>query len=147
LRNSQQSKPAQIKAITVRQPWAELILRKRKPYELRSWSTNYRGLLVIHSAMKMDSDLVRQVGLNPDKLIRGAFVGFVVLSNVRPYTRADSKLLKKQRAGGGWYPNLFSWVITKPRRISPAINAKGQLGLFGVSRTVERRIAKLIKSY
>ena len=130
-----------VKALTIRQPWAELILRGRKPYELRSWKTKYRGPLVIHSAMKVDSDDARQLGLNPEMLTTGCFVGIAVLSDVRPYTGKDAKLLSSKRAGGDWYPNLFSWVLMKPRRISP-IEAKGQLGLFKVPKAVEHRIGK-----
>jgi hypothetical protein len=31
-----------IRALTIRQPFPELILRKRKPFEIRSWTMNYR---------------------------------------------------------------------------------------------------------
>ena len=139
------SKSLSIKALTVRQPWAELILRGRKPYELRSWKTNYPGLLLIHSAMRMDTNHAKQMGLEPHKLTTGSFVGFVILSDVRPYSRNDAKLLRMKRAGGGWHPNLYSWVIRKPRRISP-IKAKGQLGLFKVPRAVQRQIGKLLSA-
>lgn len=132
-----------IKALTIRQPWAELILRGRKPFELRSWSASYRGPLAIHAAMKVDTEDAWQLRLNPEKLITGAFVGVVILSNVRPFTREDASLLGQRHAGGSWYPNLFSWVLKKRRRISP-VKAKGQLGLFKVPKAVERRISKLL---
>jgi activating signal cointegrator 1 len=140
---STKTKNPPIKALTIRQPFPELILRGRKPFEIRSWSTNYRKPLLLHSAVKINSQYAKDLGLNPEKLIAGAFVGVAVLSDVRPYTRNDSKLLKKRRAGGGWYPNLFSWVLTKPRRISSPIKAKGRLGLFSVSVP----LGKLVESY
>jgi hypothetical protein len=133
------------KALTIRQPWAELILRGRKPFELRSWRTNYRGPLVIHAAANVDSYQARRLGLNPENFITSAFVGVAVLSDVRPYTRADARLLKKKRAGLGWFPGNFSWVLKKPRRISP-VTAKGQLSLFKVPKGVERRIRKLLSA-
>ena len=141
--NSPKSKTASIRALTIRQPWAELILRGRKPYELRSWSTSYRGPLVIHAAMSVDSEDAKRLGLNPETLITGAFVGVAVLSDVRSYTREDARLLKKRRAGFGWFPRKFSWVLKRPRRISP-VRAKGQLSLFKVPKTVERRIGTLL---
>jgi hypothetical protein len=76
---SPKTKKSPIKALTIRQPWAELILRGRKPYELRSWRTNYRGLLVIHAAAKINAENARRLGLNPEKLIAGAFVGVAIL--------------------------------------------------------------------
>jgi hypothetical protein len=136
-------KKLSIKALTIRQPWAELILRGRKPFELRTWRTNYRGLLVIHAAKKVDSGEAKRLGLNPDKLTTSSFVGVAVLSDVRPYTREDARLLKKRRAGFGWFPYNFAWVLKKPRRISPA-KAKGQLSLFKVPREVRRQISRLL---
>ena len=134
-----------IKALTIRQLWAELILRGRKPYELRSWRTKYRGPLAIHASAKVDAEDARQLGLDPEGLIAGAFVGVVILSDVRPHTREDARLLKKRRAGFGWFPGNFSWVLKKPRRIRP-VKAKGQLNLFKVPKVVERRIGKLLSA-
>ncbi len=134
-----------VKALTIRQPWAELILRGRKPFELRSWRTNYRGLLVIHAAMKVDAAKARRLGLDPEKFATGAFVGVAILSDSRPYTREDARLLKRRRAGFGWFPHNFSWVLDKPRRISP-IKAKGQLSLFKVPKAVERRIGRVLSA-
>jgi ASCH domain len=142
LAKSGKTKNPSIRALTIRQPWAELILRGRKPFELRSWKTKYRGPLVIHAAMRVDSEDARQLGLNPEMLTTGSFVGVAVLSDVRPFTGKDARLLSNRRAGGSWYPNLFSWVLVKPRRISP-VKAKGKLGLFKVPGAVERRIARL----
>lgn len=132
-----------IKALTIRQPWAELILRGRKPFELRTWRTKYRGPLVIHAAAKVDAWDARNFGLDPEKLTTSAFVGFATLSDVRPYTKADARVLKKRRAGYGWFPHNLSWVLKEPRRISP-VKAKGQLGLFDVPKSVERRVRRFL---
>jgi activating signal cointegrator 1 len=45
-----------MKALSLWQPWATLIAIGAKQYETRSWSTNYRGPLVIHAA-KRDAEL------------------------------------------------------------------------------------------
>lgn len=36
-----------MKALSVKQPWAALIASGEKPYEVRTWRTDYRGPLVI----------------------------------------------------------------------------------------------------
>lgn len=137
--------PAAVKALTIRQPWAELILRGRKPFELRSWTTKYRGPLVIHAAARIDAVDARHFGLDPEKLVTSAFVGVVVLSDVRPYSREDARLLKRKQAGYGWFPGNFSWVLKKPRRILP-VKAKGQLSLFKTPKAVERRAARALST-
>lgn len=43
-----------IKALTIRQPWASLIIRCGKDIENRDWRSNYRGIVAIHSSAKMD---------------------------------------------------------------------------------------------
>ncbi len=133
----------EIRALTIRQPFPELILRRRKPYEIRSWRTNYRGPLLIHSAAKIKTDCARESGLKPETLMTSAFVGVAVLSDVRPYTRADSKLLNQKRAIGGWSPGQFSWVLKKPLRFARPIKANGKLGLF----TVPPSVARLVRPY
>ena len=130
----------EIRALTIRQPFPELILRGRKPYEIRSWKTNYRGPLLIHSAARIKTDCAEESGLKPHTLVTSAFVGVAVLSDVRPYTRADSKLLNQKRATGGWSPGQFSWVLKKPIRFARPIKANGKLGLFTVPPSVARLV-------
>ncbi|MGH9795169.1 MAG: ASCH domain-containing protein [Candidatus Acidiferrales bacterium] len=131
--------------MSIQQPWAELILRGRKRFELRTWTRDYRGPLVIHASGKVDSWAAWELGLNPEKLPTGAFVGVATVSDIRPYTREDARLLKARRAGFGWFPYYFSWVLGKPRRISP-VPAKGKLGLFKVPKAIERRIGRLVSA-
>lgn len=41
-----------MKAISIRQPWAWLIVNGHKDIENRSWDTNYRGQVLIHASSK-----------------------------------------------------------------------------------------------
>jgi len=41
-----------MKAITLHQPWASLVAQDIKTIESRSWTTSYRGLLVIHASKR-----------------------------------------------------------------------------------------------
>lgn len=46
-----------MRAITLWQPWASLIALGLKKYETRSWTTSYRGKLLIHAAQRpIDSE-------------------------------------------------------------------------------------------
>ena len=38
-----------MKALTIKEPWASLIINGYKKYEFRSWKTNYRGKVLIHA--------------------------------------------------------------------------------------------------
>jgi activating signal cointegrator 1 len=144
--NSQKTRDGtRIRALTIRQPFPELILRRRKPCEIRSWRTNYRGPLLIHSAAKVKMDCAKESGLKAETLTTSAFVGVALLSDVRPYTRADSKLLNQKKAIGGWSPGQFSWVLEKPIRFARPIKAKGKLGLFRVPPSVARLVQRYVR--
>ena len=41
-----------MKALTIKEPWATLIISGYKKYEFRSWKTNYRGEIFIHASGK-----------------------------------------------------------------------------------------------
>ncbi len=45
-----------MKALSVMQPWAWLIVNGYKDIENRSWRTDYRGPVLIHAGKKMDED-------------------------------------------------------------------------------------------
>lgn len=77
-----------MKALSLWQPWASLVIVGAKQYETRSWKTNYRGLLVIHAALKWDKELealltsfVRDFGLNLKGAPLGVALGTVELVN------------------------------------------------------------------
>jgi hypothetical protein len=125
-----------IRGLSVRQPWAELILRRRKPIEIRSWKSAYRGWLLIHASGKWEATSARELGISKDVVTQGAFVGIAKVKEIRPFTRKDAHLLKKNRAGVGWWrPDLFAWVLKSVHRIEP-IRFKGILGLFHPPRYV-----------
>jgi len=48
-----------MKAITVKQPWASLIIRGGKDIENRDWYTGQRGIVAIHSSAKLDRNEMR----------------------------------------------------------------------------------------
>lgn len=47
-----------MKAISLHQPWAQLVALGLKHYETRSWSTKHRGPLAIHAAKRKDQGVV-----------------------------------------------------------------------------------------
>ena len=47
-----------MKALTIKEPWATLIIEGYKKFEFRSWKTNYRGKILIHSGLTLEKDMV-----------------------------------------------------------------------------------------
>lgn len=49
-----------MKALTIKQPWASLIMADLKHYETRSWKTSYRGKLAIHAGKETFQKFLRE---------------------------------------------------------------------------------------
>ncbi|MCL4208004.1 MAG: DEAD/DEAH box helicase family protein, partial [Pirellulaceae bacterium] len=74
--------PEPLKALSIRQPWAEQVLRGEKPIEYRSKPTKVRGRIYIYASLgRYDASEERQmedeVGFPIDDLPRGLVVGTV----------------------------------------------------------------------
>ncbi len=72
-----------MKALSIRQPWASLIVAGYKDIENRSWRASYRGPVLIHSAQRVADVTLEEIarrlkvaiGPLPNKLARGAIIG------------------------------------------------------------------------
>ncbi len=80
-----------MRAISVRQPWAWLIVNGYKPVENRDWKTNYRGHCLIHAGKSVDMagyDFIddqfpelKNMVPTADKIERGGVVGMVKITD------------------------------------------------------------------
>lgn len=103
-----------MKAITIRQPWASMIMSGQKTIETRTWSTKHRGMLLIHSS-------ARPKNQGPT----GVIMGVVKLLDVRPMERRD-----KKEACCDYAPGLYAWRIVKVAKLAVYIPCPGRLGLW-----------------
>jgi hypothetical protein len=51
-----------MKALSFKQPWAELVLQGKKKIEIRRWNTNFRGEFLIHASKSPDMDAMKRFG-------------------------------------------------------------------------------------
>jgi ASCH domain len=104
--------------LTVRQPWASLIVNGMKTVENRTWVTDYRGRLWIHaSAAKVDNvpDFRELAASEP----RGVILGSVQLVDI--VTDAKSRWAT---------PGECHWLLARATRLEVPIPATGRLGLW-----------------
>ncbi|UVK35801.1 ASCH domain-containing protein (plasmid) [Mesorhizobium sp. AR10] len=131
-------------ALSIRQPWAELILQGRKTIEVRTWDTDYRGRFWLHTGKSADPDLDRRMGVsNPP---RGFFVGRVMLESISPIDAARWELWRSKHLGSGRYePGMLAWILSSPERLAEPVPAPGKLKLFEIDDAVVRQLrARLI---
>lgn len=103
------------KAISLKQPWANLVASGKKTIETRKWSTKYRGDLVICSSQYPKIEPV------------GCALCIVELYNVKPMSKEHEKDACIQV-----YPKAHAWFLRNLRPINPPISVKGSLGIFNL---------------
>jgi hypothetical protein len=103
-----------MKALSIKQPWANMIASGKKSIETRLWKTHHRGeLLIVSSA-------------TPKIYPAGCAIAVVTLIDCRMMIRSD-----EIAACCLIYPGAFSWVLDNVRKIRP-VPIKGQLGIYTV---------------
>jgi hypothetical protein len=122
-----------MKALSIRQPWAELILQGRKTIELRTWQTNHRGRIAIHAGQTVKEAACAAYGLDPASLVRGAWVGTVEIVDMMPLDDQLWEALRDQHLALGAFPgDLVGWRLANPQRLPEPIPMPGHLGLFNI---------------
>jgi len=123
--------PQNWKALSVRQPWAELIISGRKTIELRSWTTNYRGPLWIHAGSRPPETTVREIVDQPERLYRGGYVGWATVALVVPMTLNRWGAWRNRHLDPGpFIGGLFGWLFIDVGRLSCPVPAHGHLKLY-----------------
>ncbi len=96
-----------MKALSVRQPWAWLIVNGHKDIENRVWNTRFRGRIWIHAGLRHDGprDSWDWRNIQPPKRFEyGGIIGSVEIVDV--VTRSRSR----------WFSGPFGFVLRNPRR-------------------------------
>jgi hypothetical protein len=115
--------------LSIRQPWAELILRQRKTVELRQWSTRHRGWTWLHTGKSLDEIACQRFGMS--SLFTGGFVGAFRLRDVVGLDVERWEAWRSAHLDSGPYqPNFFGWVIGQVVRLQRSISASGNRGLY-----------------
>jgi hypothetical protein len=116
-----------MKCLSIRQPWATLLVKGIKDVENREWDTHYRGPVLIHAAKKHDKEEIAKAvatyRLNSDDFIFGAIVG-----------RADLKDIVVSHASP-WFEGPYGWMFQNAEEITP-VTMLGKPSLFDVDSSI-----------
>jgi len=128
-----------MKALSIHQPWAWAILHAGKTVENRTWSTRYRGPLLVHASKTKASydreakfDWLKMYGIALPKweeLAVGALVGVVELVDCLPVSQVEQN---------PWVEGPVCWVLMNPRKCESHVVYRGAQGLFEVPDSILR---------
>lgn len=110
-----------MKALSLRQPWANMVAREKKTIETRTWSTKYRGTIAIHAAKSKKG----YGGLHPEPPY-GAIVALAYIYMCRPMQEDD-----EHEACCKLYPGAWAWHLSMIRPVEPVF-CRGMMGLFEI---------------
>ena len=121
------------RALSIRQPWVELILRGVKTIEVRTWATTHRGRLWLHAGKAVDREAASRFGIPLESLDMGAVVGTCVLADCTPFDASTREKLRPRHLNPAPLEGkTFGWKIEQVERITP-ISYRGSLGLMKVA--------------
>ena len=120
-------------ALTIKQPWASLIIGGGKDIENRSWPTTFRGPVLIHASKKRDDDELR------------AFKALKAARGFKPDWKGQPMLWGNVPCGGvigvadivdcvtdsesNWFVGDYGFVLANPRPL-PFFECRGALGFW-----------------
>ena len=111
-----------MRALSIKNPWAYAILELGKTVENRTWSTNHRGPVLVHTGKRQDVPArawIESKGLVvPEDLLTGGIVGVVDIVDV-----VEDHPSRWAMAGH------FHWVLENPRPL-PFVELTGKLGIW-----------------
>ena len=123
---------SQYLALSIRQPWASLIMSGKKSIEVRSWSTRYRGRLIVHAGRKADDLAANYLGVKSEQY-RGGYLGAVELDSIKPFDRFSWSRERAYHLNPGPMPgDVYAWYFKQPRTFANPVPGSGKVGIFPI---------------
>lgn len=127
-----------MKGLSVRQPWAYLIVHGFKDVENRNWQTAFRGRVYIHAGKKVDLEGVNWMWENKYALgIQGIISEVCLLA----HRWSQSGIIGEvdimdcvMQSKSPWFVGPWGFVLASPTAYAKPIPYRGQPGLFEVMR-------------
>lgn len=120
-----------MKTLSVRQPWAWLIVHGLKDIENRTWKTKFRGKCLVHASKTVDN-----VGWERALSVEAIEKGRIIIPRIHSIEKGgivgEIEIVDcVDHSGSNWYSGPYGFVIRNAKTL-PFMACKGQLGFFDV---------------
>lgn len=128
-----------MKVLSLKEPWATLIAKKKKCIETRSWKTQYRGELYIHASLsRLDGETKKRTELmelfNEEELQYGKIICKCKLVDCIKMTEEYINKIKKENKieyiCGYYSVGRYAWILEDIQVLQKPISAKGKLNIW-----------------
>lgn len=129
-------------AISIRQPWIDMILRGEKSIEIRNWEVRRRGLIALHSSWRIDFSAAHFFGYQePWRLPRGRVLGVAEISEVVSLDGGRwRELLEQHRQPLPYFDGTYGVTLRDVRALKRPVAHPGKLYFFPLSESAGRRV-------
>lgn len=141
-----------MKALTVRQPFATLLVRGLKQFETRTWYTKHRGLLAVHAAKGRDD---WQLETYADPMVKraltemsyrafrqlpfGKVLGTMRLERIHDTGKMSPAMYEGfERRVGNFNRDRYAWQLVPTSRYDEPVPAQGQPGLWDFDKDTHK---------
>jgi hypothetical protein len=123
-----------LKCLSLKQPFAELVIDGRKTIETRTWNTNFRGEFLIHSSKAVDKESAKKLNIDCHRLTTGALVGRAFLYDVKKYRNRQEFLADQSKhLNDNFSQPKYGFFLKDARILDKPIPLLGKLGFFHVN--------------
>ncbi|MDE1854844.1 MAG: ASCH domain-containing protein [Candidatus Micrarchaeota archaeon] len=121
-----------MRCLSLKQPFAELVVTGRKTIELRTWSTSFRGVFLVHASGNFDSEACELFKMNPSSLPKRAIVGKATLYDIKEYNSEEEFLQDRDKhlATEKYFGSGYGFLLKDPVKFDKPIPMPGNLGFF-----------------
>ena len=122
-----------MKALTIKQPWATLIIEGYKKYEFRSWKINYRGKILIHAGLSLEKDMEERFKEYNLDYKCGYIIGEAEIVDCILIDKEFNESLRKINPlvyGRSNHVETYGWKLENIKKYEKPIPCKGKLGLW-----------------
>lgn len=126
-----------MKVLTVKEPWASLIINGYKKYEFRSWKTKYRGKILIHAGMTLEKDNAKRFQEYNLEYYKGAIIGEATITDCILVDVKFNEELRKINPlvyAKSNHVEAYAWKLENIKKYDNPIHIKGKLGLWNYER-------------
>jgi len=128
-----------VRAISLWQPWADLVARELKEYETRHWPCQQFGPIAIHAAKRKfrDEEMSREARtqmlmdeVDPFQLKYGVIVCIAEIVSCQSVESIRERLSPRELLYGNYEDGRFAWRIANVQRLKKPIEVTGHQGFF-----------------
>jgi hypothetical protein len=115
-----------MKALTLWQPWASLIVDGRKPIETRPRPWHHVGPVAIHAGLHVDHEACIRFGYNPDTIPTGAVLGTAFKSGLLQF---PDRFVAPDPYGD-YAPGRWGYFFERIQKFKEPVPARGHQGFW-----------------